>query len=308
VKSEADAGAGATARANAGTGTGTGVNATVIEVEGRQVKLTHLAKPMYEGGFTKAEIIDYYVNVAPVLLPYLADRPATFIRYPDGVQNEGFLSKHAPPHPDWVRTVEISSPKSGKIVEYAVIEDLPTLIWAANLGVIEFHAPPWTLTDPSHVEALVLDLDPGEPATAVDCARVAEDAAEVLRTHGVESAVTTTGSKGLHLIAPLDGATNEQAGQLADAIAKHLERARPDKVVSNMALAKRPGKVFVDSSQARGRKTNISPYSLRATPEPGVATPVTWDEIADARRPEDLRFSPAEVVARVREFGDLLLL
>lgn len=282
-------------------------DAALVDVEGRQVKLTHLRKPLYPNGYTKGEVVQYFVNIAPAILPWLRNRPATLVRYPDGTDHDGFFAKHAPAHrPDWIRTATVTSPGSGSSIEYIVIDDLPTLMWAANQAALEIHTPPWHLADPDHPDTLVLDLDPGHPATVIECARVAEATRHLLETHGLPCTVATSGSKGLHLIAPLDGATGDQTRDLAHTIARTLERAHPDLVVSRMAKDARAGKVFIDWSQAGGRKTNITAYSLRRAPAPSIATPVTWPELAAAHHPDDLHFTPDQVVDRVRRFGDLL--
>ena len=279
-----------------------------VEIDGRAVKLTNLDKVLYpDDGFTKGEILDYYARVAPVMLPHLADRPVTFIRYPDGVDTAGFFAKHAPAHrPSWIRTADIAATSSGKQVEYVLIDDLSSLMWAANLAAIEFHVPQWRVSDQEHHDLLVLDLDPGAPATVVDCVRVALAARDLLSAHGLELSAKTSGAKGLHLYAPLDGVTGEQARELAHTIARALEGTHRDLVVSSMSKAERPGKVFVDWSQNTHAKTTIAPYSLRATPHPAVSTPVTWEQLGAAKTAEDLRFPPARALDQVARYGDLL--
>lgn len=279
-----------------------------VEVDGRTVKLSNLDKVLYpEDGFTKGEVLDYYARIAPVMLPHLVDRAVTLIRYPDGVDASGFFAKHAPAHrPSWVRTARVAASSSGKKIEYVLIDDLSSLMWAANLAAIEFHVPQWRVSDQEHHDLLVLDLDPGAPATVVDCVRVAFAARDLLSAHGLELRAKTSGAKGLHLYAPLDGVSGEHARELARTIARALEGTHRDLVVSSMAKAERPGKVFVDWSQNTHAKTTVAPYSLRATPHPAVSTPVTWDQLADAERPEDLRFPPARALEQVARHGDLL--
>ncbi|GAA1976347.1 non-homologous end-joining DNA ligase [Catenulispora subtropica] len=279
-----------------------------VEIDGRRVKLTNLDKVLYpETGFTKGEVLSYYARVAPVMLPHLAGRAATLIRHPDGVDEPGFFAKHAPSHrPDWVRTASVAATGSGKHIEHVLIDDLPSLIWAANLAAIEFHVPQWRVADPEHHDLLVLDLDPGPPATVLDCVRVAFAARELLATHGMDLRAKTSGGKGLHLYAPLDGVTAEQARELAHTIALGMEAQLPDLVVSNMAKRERPGKVFMDWSQNTHSKTTVAAYSLRARPRPTVSTPVTWEQLAAAERPDDLRFSPTRALEQVAEHGDLL--
>jgi bifunctional non-homologous end joining protein LigD len=280
----------------------------VVEIEGRQVKLSNLDKVLYPAtGFTKGQVLDYYARVAPVFLPHVRDRAATFIRYPDGVEAPGFFAKHAPSHrPEWVRTASVAATSSGKAVEYVLVDDLPTLMWAANLAAVEFHVPQWRVSDPGHHDLLVLDLDPGAPATIVDCARVALLAREMLAGHGLELAAKTSGKKGLHLYASLNGVSGEDARELARTIAVTLEAQYPKLVLSNMAKQDRVGKVFLDWSQNTHAKTTIAAYSLRATPEPGVSTPVAWERLESVRKPRDLVFSPEEAVEQVAAVGDLL--
>ena len=280
----------------------------VVEVEGRQVKLSNLDKVLYPAcGFTKGQVLDYYARIAPVFLPHVRDRAATFIRYPDGVETAGFFAKHAPSHrPEWVRTASVAATSSGKAVEYVLVDDLPTLMWAANLAAIEFHVPQWRVSDPGHHDLLVLDLDPGEPATIVDCARVALLAREMLAEHGLTLAAKTSGKKGLHLYAPLRGVSGEQARELARTIAVTLEAQHPKLVLSSMAKQERVGKVFLDWSQNTHAKTTVAPYSLRAAAEPGVSMPVAWEVLEAVRKPGDLVFSPEEAVERVAAAGDLL--
>ena len=279
-----------------------------VRIDGRAVKLSNLDKVLYpQDGFTKGEILDYYARIAPAMLPHLTDRPVTFIRYPDGVDGSGFFAKHAPSHrPSWIRTADLAVSSSGKKIEYVLIEDLSSLMWAANLAAIEFHVPQWRVSDQRHHDLLVLDLDPGAPATVVDCVQVALAARDLLSAHGLELSAKTSGAKGLHLYAPLTGVTGEQARELAHTIARALEGTHRDLVVSSMSKADRPGKVFVDWSQNTHAKTTVAPYSLRATPHPAVSTPVTWEQLTAARQPEDLRFSPARALEQVERHGDLL--
>jgi len=280
----------------------------VVEIDGRPVKLTNLDKVLYPAtGFTKGQVLGYYARVAPVLLPHLADRPATFLRLPDGVEESGFFAKHAPAHrPDWVRTAAVASTSSGKSVEYVVVDDLPTLMWAANSAAIEIHVPQWRVGDQKHHDLLVIDLDPGEPATVLDCARLALSARDLLKEHGLPLFAKTSGKKGLHLYAPLTGVTAEQARELGRTIAVHLENQHPESALSSMTKADRIGKVFVDWSQNTHAKTTVAPYSLRSTPEPAASTPVTWEQLAAARKPGDLRFTPEQTLEQVARYGDLM--
>jgi bifunctional non-homologous end joining protein LigD len=289
-----------------------------VQVDGRTLTLTNLAKVLYPAvGFTKAEVLAYYQQVAPVLLPHIADRPLTLKRYPDGVDGEAFFAKHAPAHrPDWVRTVRVNSRSSrarGEIVTYLVVNDLPSLIWVANLAGLELHTPMWRLPPAWEVpdgperepDLLVFDLDPGQPATIVECCQVALDLRPLLQADGLEPLAKTSGGKGMQLYAGIDGMTADQASDLARSYAERLERDRPKFVTSRMTKALRTGKVFIDWSQNNGKKTTVAPYSLRARQFPTVSTPVSWDEVKACRQPQDLFFTAEVALDRVAERGDL---
>jgi bifunctional non-homologous end joining protein LigD len=298
-----------------------------VQVDGRDLTLTNLAKVLYPAdGFTKAEVLDYYQRVSAVLLPHVAGRPMTLKRYPDGVDDQSFFAKHAPAgRPDWVRTEEIVSSSSrsrspGEPIEYVVIDDLPALMWAANLAALELHVPMWRFPEtasggghdaapaPEHglePDLLVFDLDPGAPATIVDCCRVAEALRPVLADADLDALPKTSGGKGLQLYARVSGMTAEQASALAKDFAERMERELPRLVVSRMTRSLRPGKVLIDWSQNNGSKTTVAPYSLRAREHPTVSTPVTWDEVGACREVADLFFTAPDVLARVEERGDL---
>jgi bifunctional non-homologous end joining protein LigD len=297
-----------------------------VQVDGRDLTLTNLAKVLYPAdGFTKAEVLDYYQRISVVLLPHVAGRPMTLKRYPDGVGGESFFAKHAPAgRPDWVRTGAIATSSSrsrapGEPVEYVVLDDLPSLMWAANLAALELHVPMWRFprapkdghdleAAPEHglePDLLVFDLDPGAPATVVDCCRVAEALRPVLAEAGLDALPKTSGGKGLQLYARISGMDAEQASALAKDFAEQLERDQPGLVVSRMTRSLRPGKVLIDWSQNNGAKTTIAPYSLRAREHPTVSTPVTWDEVAACREVADLFFTAPDVLARVERHGDL---
>jgi bifunctional non-homologous end joining protein LigD len=310
-----------------------------VLVEGRDLTLTNLTKVLYpEVGFTKAEVLDYYQRISPVLLPHIAGRPMTLRRYPHGVADDlSFFAKHAPEHrPDWLRTEEVVSHSSrartpGASVRYLVIDGLPALMWAVNLAAIELHVPMWRfpasgsaatgLASESESESesesaseseeghdpdlLVFDLDPGAPATIVECCRVAEALRPVLEADGLRPLPKTSGGKGLQLYATISGLTAEQASDMALAFAQRLERELPRLVVSRMTKSARSGKVLIDWSQNNGSKTTVAPYSLRARDRPLVSTPVTWDEVAGCRQPQDLAFTATDVLARVDTHGDL---
>jgi len=287
------------------------------QVGGRRLSLSHLDKVLFPAtGFTKGQLIDYYVRIAPVMLPHVIDRPVTFRRYPDGVEAKSFFEKHVPSHaPGWVRTVEVPSTSSrgdGSDVEHPLICDLPSLVWAANLAVIEFHVPLWRVGRrrklPAPPDQMVFDLDPGPGASIVECCRVAQWIADAL-DEGSEPLAKTSGSKGLQLYVPLVGhPTWERIRNRAHDLAVQLERDHPELVVSTMTKAVRKDKVFIDWSQNSASKTTVAAYSVRARLEPTVSTPVDWDEVAACEAsgdPDDLRFTTGEVLTRVEERGDL---
>jgi bifunctional non-homologous end joining protein LigD len=292
-----------------------------VQVDGRTLTLTNLAKVLYpETGFTKAEVLSYYQQVAPVLLPHIADRALTLKRYPDGVDGEAFFAKHAPTHrPVWIRTARVVSRSSrarGEIVDYLVIDDLPGLIWVANLAGLELHAPMWRLPGGASEGAipdgperepdlLVFDLDPGLPATIVECCQVALDLRPLLQADGLEPLAKTSGGKGMQLYARIGQLTAEAASDLAKGYAERLERERPRQVTSRMTKSLRTGRVFIDWSQNNGKKTTVAPYSLRAREHPTVSTPVTWDEVAACKAVADLTFTAEDLPARITEYGDL---
>ncbi len=289
-----------------------------VQVDGRSLTLTNLAKVLYpQDGFTKAEVLDYYQRVAGVLLPHIAGRPVTLKRYPEGVDGESFFQKHAPAHrPDWVRTESVQSRSSrardpGTTVTYLVLDDLPALIWAANLASLELHVPMWRFSRDAgrdcqpRPDLLVFDLDPGPPASVVECCRVAERLRPLLQSAGLHPLAKTSGGKGLQLYAPVRGLTAEQASDQARSFAQRMEAELPELVVSRMTRTLRTGKVLIDWSQNNGSKTTIAPYSLRARLHPAVSTPVTWDEVAACGSPDDLSFTAGDVLRRVGERGDL---
>lgn len=286
---------------------------SMVEVDGRRLSVSNLDKVLYpSAGFTKGEIIDYYARIAPVMMPHLAHRPASFIRYPNGVETKGFFAKNAPKGtPSWVRTVRLPAPGSSmdrEELDYVVVDALPTLVWLANLAAIEMHVPQWTVGsrgaahDP---DLLVVDLDPGAPADILACAEVALMVREYLSDDGLTSFAKTSGSKGMQVYAPITPATDRRTSDYAHEMAKALEGAHPKLVLSRMAKNLRGGKIFVDWSQNNGAKTTVAPYSLRAREQPWVSTPVTWDEVAGARRPSDLQFVSSDVLDRVASEGDL---
>lgn len=285
----------------------------VVDVEGRQVALTNLEKVLYPSvGFTKAQVADYYTRIAPVLLPHLRDRAVTRKRYPDGVDGQVFFEKNAPRGtPDWVRTERLPSPGSSKgreTIDYVVVDDLAALVWTANLASLELHTHMWRVDDGAQAapDLVVFDLDPGEPATLVECCEVAQLLRPLLEADGVEPLAKTSGSKGLQLYARADAfSSGEQTSAYAKGLAQRLEKEHPGLVVHRMTKSLRPGKVLVDWSQNSSAKTTVSVYSLRAKERPTVSTPVTWDEVAGCTDPGDLVFHSDDVLARVEEHGDL---
>jgi bifunctional non-homologous end joining protein LigD len=281
-----------------------------VEVEGRKLVLSNLDKVLYpKAGFTKAQVIDYYQRIAPVLLPHIADRPVTIKRYPDGVDGKFFFQKNAPAgRPDWVPTARLPSPGSTKArdtIEYVLGGDLPTLIWAANLAALELHVPMWRYPDVGEPDLLVFDLDPGPPATIVECSAVARLLRPLLADLKLKPMAKTSGSKGMQLYAPLSKMSSDDASAMAKELAERLERDEPELVVSRMTKAVRPGKVLIDWSQNNAAKTTVAPYSLRARERPTVSTPVTWEEVESCKRPADLTFTADDVLARVASSGDL---
>jgi bifunctional non-homologous end joining protein LigD len=286
-----------------------------VQVDGRTLTLTNLAKVLYpQTGFTKAEVLDYYQRVAPFLLPHIAGRPLTLKRYPEGVDGQAFFQKHVTAHrPDWIRTAVVSSESSraqrsqarGTEVTYLVVDDLPALIWAANLAGLELHTPMWRMPDVREPDLMVFDLDPGEPADIVDCCRVALALRPLLQADGLAPLAKTSGGKGLQLYAPVSGLTSAQASDQSKNYAERAERDHPGQVVSRMTRVLRPGKVLIDWSQNNGSKTTVAPYSLRARAHPTVSTPVTWDEVAACRTRQDMFFTAEAVLDRVARHGDL---
>jgi bifunctional non-homologous end joining protein LigD len=285
-----------------------------VEVGGRTLSLSNLDKVLYpQTGTTKAEVVDYYRRIAPVLLPHLRDRPLTVVRFPDGVDGGGFFTKNAPAHrPDWIRTATLAVPGSTKdrdTIDYLVVSDLAALVWVANLAALELHTPMWRVGagGAARPDLVVADLDPGTPATVVDCARVALALREPMGALAEGPlCVKTSGSKGLQVYGRLAGGrTGIQARDDMRAVAQALARAHPGLVVSNMRKDLRPGKVLVDWSQNNPAKTTVSVYSLRARPTPTASTPLAWAEVEAARKPADLAFTAEQTLTRVDEHGDL---
>jgi bifunctional non-homologous end joining protein LigD len=290
-----------------------------VDVEGRTLKISNLDKVLYpRTGTTKGEVLNYYAQVAPVLLPHLRDRAVTRIRWPHGVADKSFFEKNTPAGtPSWVRTANVpttgsrGSSRHGDHLVFPIVDDLATLTWLVNLAALELHVHQWTVNRtgrPRNPNRLVIDLDPGEPAGLPECCNVALLVRDRLAERDLEARAVTSGSKGLHMYAALPGKLNpEETTGLAKEVAEELQKEHPKLVTATMTKSRRSGKVFLDWSQNAGSKTTISPYSLRGRERPTVATPVTWDEVeAGAEDPlglEQFRFE--EVLERVAEHGDL---
>ena len=278
-----------------------------VEIDGHRLAVSNLEKVMYPMvGFTKAQVIDYFVRIAPVMLPHIRDRGVTLRRWPDGVTENSFFEKRCPSHrPGWVGTCLGPGDRRGGI-EYCRLDSIAALAWTANLAALEIHAPMSRCGDTDTPTMLVFDLDPGDPATIVECAQVALEIREVLDTVGLRCFPKTSGSKGMQLYTPLNTAHEHQhASDFALAVARLLEQRMPKLVLSNMTRKLRKGKIFIDWSQNSRHKTTIAPYSLRGKDRPTVSTPLTWDEVADGAAGEPLGFEAAEVLDRVEARGDL---
>jgi bifunctional non-homologous end joining protein LigD len=282
-----------------------------IEVDGRALSLSNLEKVLYpKAGFTKGQVIDYYTRIAPVLLPHLRDRPLTLKRYPNGVEGQYFYEKQCPSHrPDWVRTAPVYSRHARRTIDFCVVDDLPTIVWTSNLADLELHTSLAKVADVAAPTILAFDLDPGPPATIVECAEVALRLRELFEHLDLESFPKTSGSKGMQVYVPLNTPTSYDATKpFARELAQLLERRHPDLVVSDMKKTLRTGKVLVDWSQNDEHKTTVSAYSLRARDRPTVSTPLTWAEVEGvlgSRDPEELAFDSGQVLDRVAAHGDL---
>ncbi|MET9624981.1 non-homologous end-joining DNA ligase [Streptomyces sp. NPDC006464] len=278
----------------------------ITEVEGRRLSLSNLHKVLHPAtGTTKGELLHYYATVSAAILPHLRDRPVSFLRYPDGPDGQLFFTKNPPPGtPAWVKTTPVPRSEDPR-ARQVMIQELPSLMWAANL-VVEFHTPQWRAEAPAVADRLVLDLDPGPPATVVECSRVALWLRERLAADGLESFAKTSGSKGLHLLVPLEPTPSEQVSAYAKQLAVQAEADHPSLVLHRMNRALRTGKVFVDFSQNAAAKTTATPYTLRARERPAVSAPVTWDEVSACRAPAELVLLMDDIAPRLERYGDLL--
>jgi bifunctional non-homologous end joining protein LigD len=300
-------------------------NASVVEIAGRQVRLSNVAKVYYPAtGTTKGEVLDYYARIAAVLLPHFRDRAVTLVRYPDGVDGKHFYEKNCPSHrPPWVGTTSVprggdgrrsrsrsnNSSSNADTIDFCLLVDEAALLWAVNLGAIELHPYLHRADDIDRPTHMVFDLDPGPDRGLRDCARLALQLRDTLDELGLACVAKASGGKGVHLSVPLNGsATYEQTKPFALAIAQVLEQRDPESCTSSMSKAKRGGRVFIDWSQNTQSKTTAGVYSLRAGDRPRVSMPLTWDDIATigrSRRKEPIDLSPAAALARVERDGDL---
>jgi DNA ligase D-like protein (predicted polymerase)/DNA ligase D-like protein (predicted 3'-phosphoesterase) len=289
-------------------------HAPSVEVAGRRLKLSNLDKPLYPG-VPKSAVVDYYARIADTLLPHLAGRPLTLRRFPDGIDRPSFYEKNAGRNaPDWLRTVDVPTPgstKGSETANFVVVEELATLVYLANLAVLELHVPQWRVDSGGAMhppDELVFDLDPGEGTTVVDCARVAERVRAILEADGLRPRAKTSGSKGMQVSAAVRVTDRARTSGYARAVAELLARETPKQVTAVMAKDRRTGKIFVDWSQNNPAKTTVAPYSLRARAADGaptVSTPLHWTEVEAADSVAELTFSPTDVLARVAQDGDL---
>ncbi len=286
-------------------------DASTLTVAGKTLPVSNLNKVLYpESGFTKGDVIRYYMEIGAVLLPHLKNRALTLKRYPEGVDKFFFYEKRCPTHrPKWLRTASVYSERRGENMDYCLANDLPSLVWAANLADLELHTSLALAKNQERPTSLVFDLDPGEGANVVDCAQVGLWIKAALAKRKLESWIKTSGSKGLQLYVPLNSAvTFETTKAVARQLAEAIEAEHPERVVTKMAKALRRGKVMIDWSQNDQHKTTVSVYSLRATKIPGVSTPLLWTEVEALLKQKDqerVRFSPEQVLARVKKHGDL---
>jgi bifunctional non-homologous end joining protein LigD len=278
-----------------------------VEVQGRLLSLSNLDKVMYpQTGFAKGQVIDYYTRVAPVLLPHLRDRPLTLKRYPNGVEGGHFYEKQCPSHrPDWVRAepVELRS----KTICFCICDDLPTLVWLANLADLELHPSLSKVPEVEHPTLMAFDLDPGPGTGLAECCEVALILRDALEQLGLESFAKTSGSKGIQLYVPLNVEDVDYVHgtkRLSNALARHLESKHPKLIVSSQRKELRKNKVLIDWSQNDEHKTTVGVYSLRARERATVSTPLSWEEVEEGD-PDALVFEPDDVLTRVEERGDL---
>ena len=287
------------------------MNRKFIELAGRRLPLSNLEKDLYPSyGFTKAHILEYYRGIAPFILPHLKDRALTLKRYPEGVEKDFFFEKRCPGHrPAWVKTAEVTQ-DAGERITFCVVNDLETLIWVENLASLELHVPLARANSPGTPDSMVFDLDPGDPANVLDCARVALILRDLLFRMGLASYVKTSGQKGLHVFVPLNrkDTTFEDTKTFSKAVAGIMQKHYPALVTAKMAKQERKAKVFINWSQNDASKTMICVYSLRGREKPYVSFPLEWRELenpAGLGDPERLQVLHSEAVRRAEERGDL---
>jgi bifunctional non-homologous end joining protein LigD len=282
-----------------------------VEVDGRVVELSNLDRVLWPRvGTTKRDLVRYMTETAPVLLAHVAGHPMTLRRFPEGVEGASFFQTRAPSHPPWVRTVTMTTPKAGKVLDVVVLDDVASLVRAANVSAIELHPYLGTVDHFDRPTAVVFDLDPGPPADVVHCCDVALALRDALGAVGLRSWPKVSGSKGLHVHVPVDGrggfdATHRFAGTVAELLARRL----PDVVITTMNRSKRPGRVFIDWTQNHPWKSTVAPYSLRGRSAPTVAAPITWDEVERVSATRDARpivFFAWDVPDRLDRCGDLM--
>jgi bifunctional non-homologous end joining protein LigD len=287
------------------------VSRKIVEIAGRKLSLSNLEKDLYPAyGFTKAHILEYYRRIANVILPHLKDRALTLKRYPEGVDQEFFFEKRCPVHrPAWVKTAAVNL-EDREQMTVCLVNDLETLMWVANLASLELHVPLARAASPGVPDSLVFDLDPGDPANILDCARVALILRDLLKPLGLTGLVKTSGKKGLHVYVPLNRpeTTFADTKKFSRAVAEILQKNYPELVTAKMAKEYRRGKVFINWSQNDSSKTMICVYSLRAREKPLVSFPLAWrdlEDLAGQDDPEKLQVISSEAVSRAGKQGDL---
>ncbi len=279
-----------------------------VVIEGRELTLTTLDRPLFPAaGWTKRDLVAYYLAVAPVLVPHLRGRPLTLARFPDGVDGRGFLQNECRGRPAWMRSADLRL-RTGAVRRYCVLDEAAALAWVANLAAVELHPYLVDVADPDRPVALVLDLDPGEGASLVDCCRVALRLRLLLAEHGLDAPVKTSGGAGLHLAIPVRGASFAATKAFARTLAARLRADAPDAVTDDLRPGQRHGRVLVDWLQNEPRRSTVAPYSLRAAATPLVSTPLLWEEVEAAAAEGDARpllVRPADVLERIGRHGDL---
>ena len=279
-----------------------------VAIGDKTLSLSNLDKVLYpRAGFSKGQVIDYYTRIAPVLLAHLRDRPLTLKRYPNGVEGKFFYEKRCPSHaPEWVQTASVWSGRNEGDIDYCLCQDLPTLVWLANLADLELHTPMARAPEMDHPTMIAFDLDPGPPATVVECARVALELRRAFDFWDLQAFPKTSGSKGMQVYLPLNTpATYAATREFSKGLAHLLARRDPDKILIDMNKSRRAGKVFVDWSQNDRHKTTVNAYSLRAMERPTVSTPLSWDEVSLIADGDAIAFTSDQVLTRVAEMGDL---